>query len=226
MRSTRVVCIQCLRAKELDTAESDRLRCGSEIAPDRRRCRQGAQSKAEAFNREPPVVANLIHRGKELLPCDVPGTRSASIVFTRVQMLEMRRRMTHGVANRFLFDVGVKRIQQDPDRRFPDRITQLRCIGDGVEEVRFESVQRLERDFDTGGLDRRRKALPAVHGPFPLLGRAPVAGQIADRGVHRPGKNRSRRRPSQRQCTLRGACTPVDGRWHQTTPGSCRPEQW
>ena len=127
--------------------------------------------------------------GEELLPCNVPRTGRAPIVFTRVQMFEVRRRMTHGVANRLLFDVGVKRIQQDADRRIADRLAQLRRIGDRVEEIRFEPVQRLERDVDTRGMDRRRKALPAVHRPFPFLGRATMTGQIADGRVHRPGKN-------------------------------------
>ena len=182
------MCTQCLRTKELDAAESDRLRCGSEIAPDRRRCGPGAQGKAEAFNRERPVVANLVHRGKELLPCDVPGTRSAPIVFTRAQTLEMAR---HNLQRRQWIALRCWREKcpagfRSPRPRSHHTASSHRRL---CEEIRFESVQRLERDFDTGGMDHGREAvqLSTVH--FHSLEFA--GGRSGSRPVcNRPAKNR------------------------------------
>src|SRR5690349_15582043 len=91
------------------------------------------------------------------------------------------------LADILLFDVGVEGIEQDPNLRMVDLVTERHRVGGRVEKVSLEAVQGLNGDSDAVPLEHRAKRLVTLHRPFPLIRGAPPPGQIADRRIERPG---------------------------------------
>src|SRR4029077_8113671 len=100
----------------------------------------------EALNSQPAIVFQIAQRLEDRLPLDVSGSGDAAIVFTGVHVLQMPAHSAVALGDILLFNVGVEGIEEDPDIGMTDLIAQRRGILRGVEEIRLETVERLDRD--------------------------------------------------------------------------------
>ncbi len=97
----------------------------------------------------------------------------------------MRRRETKGVRHVLLFDIGVEGVEQQADRGMVDRVAELHAVCGGVQEVRFETVERLECEGDVVLDERVGDRLVALDRTPPLVRGPAAAGQFSNRAVER-----------------------------------------
>ena len=95
----------------------------------------------------------------------------------------------NGGRNVLLFDIHVERVEEQAGVFGADVSQELKTLVDRIDEIRFETVQRLDRQPDRALRCISRTRLEACDGARPL-GRALTRVQHsrgADCGVHRPG---------------------------------------
>jgi len=177
----------CLHAppQKLNPFPRDRFGRLLDIPPNRRRRAEVAEREAEAFDHQPAVVLQVVDGLKHRRPVDVPAARDAAIVLARVQVLEMRRRETKGVRHVLLFDIGVEGVKQQADRGMVDRVAELHAICGSVQEIRFETVERLECERHVVLDERVGDRLVALNRTPPLVRGPASAGQFSNRAVER-----------------------------------------
>ena len=93
------------------------------------------------------------------------------------------------LANVLVLNVRMEGIEQDPDPRMAHSVTQSDGIRSRIEEVSLEAIERFHRQRHVVLVESRAKGLKSLHGKLPLVLRPPRAGQVADRGAERTGKD-------------------------------------
>src|SRR5258708_6049616 len=99
----------------------------------------------------------------------------------------MRRDGTISLSDILLFDVGMKRVEQNPDIRVVDLIAQRHGVGSGIEEGSLEAVERLDGNCHVVPRQHRAERLIALHRPLPLVRRTAPSRQISHRRIQRSG---------------------------------------
>src|SRR5690606_14695543 len=169
---------------------------GLDVAPDGRSGAQVAQREPEAFDRQPSVVADGVERREHVAPRDVARSRRAAVVLARVHVTDVATARAERLSEMLLLDVRVERVEQQADARMADRLAQRDAIGDRVEEVRLEAVERFDRKRHAVLVERFAELLVALDGTLPLVSGPTPAGKVADRRVER---TRELRRPEIRR---------------------------
>ena len=101
-------------------------------------------------------------------------------------MLQMPAKLPECVAQILLFDVGVEGIEQNPDVRIRDFVTESHAIRRGVEEESLETIQRFDPQRDTVLGEHRASRLVPFNRPLPFIRRPAPARQVADLAIERP----------------------------------------
>src|ERR1700722_11361176 len=160
-----------------------------DVSPNRRSRAQFREGESKAFNGQPAIIVEGTQRLKYLLPFHVPRTRDATIVFTGMNVFEVRPDRTVTRSDILLFDVGMEGVEQNPDIGVANFLCQLGCIRGSVQEKCFEPVQGFDGEGHVVGSKRFSHGLKALDGPLPFIAGSTPPGQITNRAVERSGNN-------------------------------------
>src|SRR5580658_10031248 len=125
----------------------------------------------------------------------MPGSGYATIVFTRMNVLEIGADRPVAGSNIFLLDIGMEGVKENAYVRMANLLGERRSIGSRVQKIGFKSVQRFDGENNAVGGKRIADGLKALNRPLPFIARPATAWQVPHRGVKRSGDN-----PDSRLC--------------------------
>src|SRR6201992_1076020 len=151
--------------QKANSVKRNGLRSALDVPPYRRSRAQFWEGEGKAFNGQPAIIVEGTQCLKYLLPFHMPRSRDAAIVFTGMNVFEVRPDGTVTRSDVLFFDVGMAGVEQNADIGVANFLCQLGCIGGSIQEKGLEPVQGFDGEDDVVGSKGFSHGLKALDRP-------------------------------------------------------------
>ncbi len=127
---------------------SSLIRRGFDGSPNSQVGTHGYLGLHEHLHSDPIAIIRFLKSVKESAPGKPTHDRPTSIGSRNVHVNEPRSSGLHCGVDVALFDVHVERVEVDSHIWLVDQVGQLSCLSGGVDEISFETINRLNAEGD------------------------------------------------------------------------------
>ena len=150
---TKAFLLSDLLLNEGDSLPAQFLGVAEDGSPDAGGGSQVRKELTERFDREPTVILDVLEAAEIVIPGNAAtGAGNAAIVFRDMDVDAIGSEQIDRFAHVGFFDVAVKRVDHRLDVGMMNVFEELLCLGGGIDEILFESIQKFERDHHPDGL--------------------------------------------------------------------------